>query len=498
MLSSNKLLGSISLVTISYLMSRILGFFREILLAQWTGVSDASDTLDLAFIIPDFLFYLSAGGYLAITLIPILSDLSKNNKDSLNDYFISLLYGLSVVFIVISIIFFLFRNQIVILLDVSNPALFIKLFIPIVFSQAFFFIGAILMSFQYFNNDFKYAAIAPVIYNSCIILFGWFFSSSPESTVYGFAVGGLVGSIIGHFFVQLIGASKNGLVFKVLKPKGVHILEYIRISLPLIIGQSIAVIDEQLFRYFGSLLTTGSIASFRYARRVALIPVGVIAQAVGVASYPTLSNLFVENKLEDFKLLIRKQLSILTVINTAVLILFLVNSDNIISIIYERGLFTNEDTLRVSSIFMVVSFGLIPWSLNQIVTRSYYVQKNYWFPVWVGTSITFLTILLLTFINNPSEENYAVIIISSLWLNTLVLSIFLTIKNERIVNSLLITDIIKIFLVGTATYFIIDNVTLYSGTPLFEILFDSLLILILIMLSLFVVKIKYVNLKRIK
>lgn len=498
MLSSNKLLGSISLVTISYLMSRILGFFREILLAQWTGVSDASDTLDLAFIIPDFLFYLSAGGYLAITLIPILSDLSKNNKDSLNDYFISLLYGLSVVFIVISIIFFLFRNQIVILLDVSNPALFIKLFIPIVFSQAFFFIGAILMSFQYFNNDFKYAAIAPVIYNSCIILFGWFFSSSPESTVYGFAVGGLVGSVIGHFFVQLIGASKNGLVFKVLKPKGVHILEYIRISLPLIIGQSIAVIDEQLFRYFGSLLTTGSIASFRYARRVALIPVGVIAQAVGVASYPTLSNLFVENKLEDFKLLIRKQLSILTVINTAVLILFLVNSDNIISIIYERGLFTSEDTLRVSSIFMVVSFGLIPWSLNQIVTRSYYVQKNYWFPVWVGTSITFLTILLLTFINNPSEENYAVIIISSLWLNTLVLSIFLTIKNERIVNSLLITDIIKIFLVGTATYFIIDNVTLYSGTPLFEILFDSLLILILIMLSLIVVKIKYVNLKRIK
>ena len=498
MLSSNKLLGSISLVTISYLMSRILGFFREILLAQWTGVSDASDTLDLAFIIPDFLFYLSAGGYLAITLIPILSDLSKNNKDSLNDYFISLLYGLSVVFIVISIIFFLFRNQIVILLDVSNPALFIKLFIPIVFSQAFFFIGAILMSFQYFNNDFKYAAIAPVIYNSCIILFGWFYSSSPESTVYGFAVGGLVGSVIGHFFVQLIGASKNGLVFKVLKPKGVHILEYIRISLPLIIGQSIAVIDEQLFRYFGSLLTTGSIASFRYARRVALIPVGVIAQAVGVASYPTLSNLFVENKLEDFKLLIRKQLSILTVINTAVLILFLVNSDNIISIIYERGLFTNEDTLRVSSIFMVVSFGLIPWSLNQIVTRSYYVQKNYWFPVWVGTSITFLTILLLTFINNPSEENYAVIIISSLWLNTLVLSIFLTIKNERIVNSLLITDIIKIFLVGTATYFIIDNVTLYSGTPLFEILFDSLLILILIMLSLIVVKIKYVNLKRIK
>ena len=153
--NSKKLLGSISLITVSYLMSRILGFFREILLAQWTGVTSASDTLDLAFIIPDFLFYLSAGGYLAITLIPILSDLSKNKESELNDYFVSLLYGLSLIFIAISFLFFLFRYQIVSLLNVENPDLFIKLFTPIVFSQAFFFIGAILMSFQYFKNDFK-------------------------------------------------------------------------------------------------------------------------------------------------------------------------------------------------------------------------------------------------------------------------------------------------------------------------------------------------------
>ena len=71
----NKLLGSISLISASYASSRVLGFFREILLANWAGVSEATDTLDLAFIIPDFLFYLSAGGYLAITLIPIMLSL---------------------------------------------------------------------------------------------------------------------------------------------------------------------------------------------------------------------------------------------------------------------------------------------------------------------------------------------------------------------------------------------------------------------------------------
>ena len=496
--NSRKLLGSISLITISYLMSRVLGFFREILLARWTGVSGASDTLDLAFIIPDFLFYLSAGGYLAITLIPILSDLSKNKERELNDYFVSLLYGLSLIFILISFLFFLFRYQIVNLLDVSNPDLFIKLFTPIVFSQAFFFIGAILMSFQYFNNDFKYAAIAPVIYNLSIILFGWVYSSSPESTVYGFAIGGLVGSIIGHLFLQLFGAKKNGLVFKFLKPRLEHVLQYVRISLPLILGQSIAVVDEQLFRYFGSLLSTGSIASFRYARRVALIPVGVVAQAVGVASYPMLSNLFVENKLDEFKLLVRKQLSALAVINTGFLIIFLTNSENIIEIIYQRGLFSPEDTLRVSSIFMVVAFGLIPWSLNQIITRSYYVQKNYWFPVWVGTSITIITVLILYLLKDPTEGSYAIVIISSLWINTLLLSIFLKIKDERLINRYQLLDFLKILVIGLVTYYLSISLELYSGNPLIELVSDTFFIFIVLLMSLLVVKMKYINLKRIR
>ena len=496
MANSKKLLGSISLITISYLMSRVLGFFREVLLAKWTGITSASDTLDLAFIIPDFLFYLSAGGYLAITLIPILSDISKNRETELNDYFVSLLYGLSIVFFTISFLSFLFRYQIVNLLDVENPDLFIKLFTPIIFSQTFFFIGAILMSFQYFKNDFKYAALAPVIYNSSIILFGWFYSTSPESTVYGFAIGGLVGSILGHLLLQLLGAKNNGLIFKALKPKLEHISQYIKISFPLIIGQSIAVIDEQLFRYFGSLLSTGSIASFRYARRVALIPVGVIAQAVGVASYPTLSKLFVENKFGDFKLLIKKQLSALAVINTGVLIIFLKNSENIIEIVYQRGLFSSEDTSRVSSIFMVVAFGLIPWSLNQIITRSYYVQKNYWFPVWVGTFITFVTIFTLKILSNPSGESYAVVIISSLWVNTLILSFFLKIKNERLIDKSLLLDLLKIVVVGFIAYFLSINFEFYSGSPILELIFDTLFIFIVILMSLFVVKMNYINLKR--
>ena len=491
-----KLIGPISIISIAYLSSRLLGFLREILLANWTGVSSASDTLDLAFIIPDFLFYLSAGGYLAITLIPILSDIKQKNNESLNDYFLSLLYGLSVIFIFISTIFFLFKNEIGLILEVQNLDLFLRLFTPIVFSQAFFFIGAILMSYQYFHNDFKYAALAPVIYNFSIIVFGWLNSSTPESTVYGFATGGLIGSIIGHFFIQLIGVKKSGLTFKFVSPKIEYIKEYLTVSLPLIVGQSIAVMDEQLFRIFGSFLGAGSVASFRYARRIALLPVGIVAQAVGVATYPTLSKLFVEKKFDELKRLIRTQISSLFLFNAVMVLILITNSQEIISIVYERGRFSSDDVIRVSSIMRIVALGIIPWSINQIVNRSYYVQKRYWFPVGVGTLGTLATTITLMLSNSASEINYSIIIISFLWAYSTFMLFSLKIEEEQILNGDLIYDIFLSLLFSGIIYTLLINLNLDFGNIFYNLVITSIIVVILFLVSISIIRMKYVEFKR--
>ena len=209
------------------------------------------------------------------------------------------------------------------------------------------------MSYQYFHDNFKYAALAPVVYNSTIILFGWLNSSTPEGTIKGFATGTLVGSIIGHFLIQIYGAKKSGLTFNFTSPRYVDLKEYITISLPLILGQSIAVVDEQLFRVFGSFLAAGSVATFRYARRIALLPVGIVAQAVGVASYPLLSRLFQKNDIDELLELVKKQLSYLFLIGSSLMVVAIINAEYLIEIIYERGAFTGDDTIRVSSVFKI-------------------------------------------------------------------------------------------------------------------------------------------------
>ncbi len=491
-----KLIGPISIISIAYLSSRILGFLREVLLAKWTGVSSASDTLDLAFIIPDFLFYLSAGGYLAITLIPILSDIKKKDSESLNDYFLSLLFGLSIIFIFISTVFFLFKNEISLILEVQNQALFSKLFSPIVFSQAFFFIGAILMSYQYFHNDFKYPALAPVVYNFSIILFGWLNSSTPESTVYGFAVGGFIGSVIGHFFIQLIGVKKSGLTFKFVTPKIKYIKEYLTVSLPLILGQSIAVMDEQLFRIFGSFLGAGTVASFRYARRIVLLPVGIVAQAVGVASYPTLSKLFVDKKFDELKKIIRIHLSSLFLFNAVMALILVINSQEIISIVYERGRFSRNDAVRVSSIMQIVALGVVPWSINQIVNRSYYIQKRYWFPVSIGTFGTLATTLALLGSNNASEINYSIIIISFLWAYSAFMLFSLKIEGESILNKDLVYDILLSLLLSIIIYVLLINLDLDFENTIFRLIMNSIIVIISFLVSTSIIRMNYVEFKR--
>ena len=484
-----KVIGSISIVTVSYLMSRVLGFYREIMLAKWTGLSEATDILDLAFVIPDFLFYLSAGGYLAITLIPLLN---KQQEDKVNKYYLSLLYGLTIIFIILTLSTYFLRYQIANFLNVKNIEFFIEIFTPVVFSQLFFFIGAILMAFQYFKENFLYPSLAPVIYNCSIIFFGWINSTSPEETVKGFAIGTLVGSILGHLIIQLIGVIKSGLIIQYFLPNVKYLKEYLFISLPLIVGQSIAVIDEQLFRYFGSLLDTGSIASFRYARRIALLPVGIIAQAIGVASYPFLSKLFKNNKYDELKILVRKQLVYLLVLNGALMVFGLVNSESIIKIVYQRGNFTAIETNTVSSIFFIICFAILPWSINQILTRTFYVQEEFWFPVVSGTLVTLLTILYMSQIKNPSTLKFALAIVFSLYVYTFILLLKLDIDREKLLNKELFNDFIKSLLIFSTSYFTVEKIDFSNEITSMSLSILAIAIIVFVLVKL--LKFKYINL----
>ncbi len=261
-------------------------------------------------------------------------------------------------------------------------------------------------------------------------------------------------------------------------------------------ARSIAVMDEQLFRIFGSFLGAGSVASFRYARRIALLPVGIVAQAVGVASYPTLSKMFVEKKFDELKNIIRTQLSSLFLFNVVMVLILVINSEEIISIVYERGRFSSADVIRVSSIMKVVALGVVPWSINQIVNRSYYVQKRYWFPVGVGTIGTLGTTITLLLSSNASEINYSIIIISFLWAYAAFMLFSLKIEGESILDTALIYDIFLCLLLSGIIYTALINLNLDFGNIIYNLVVTSIIVIISFLVSISIIRMNYVEFKR--
>ena len=83
------------------------------------------------------------------------------------------------------------------------------------------------------------------------------------------------------------------------------------------------------------------------------------------------------DEIEELVLLVRKQLSYLFLFNGAVMVFCLANAESIISIIYERGAFNSTNTLTVASIFSIIVFAILPWSMNQVLTRSYCINRGH-------------------------------------------------------------------------------------------------------------------------
>jgi len=132
-------------------------------------------------------------------------------------------------------------------------------------------------------------ALIPLVYNGCIIAGGLLLGSRGME---GFCWGVLVGAILGSFALPLLAARTGEQGTLRYRPLFRHadLKRFILLALPLMLGQSVVVLDEQLLRVFGSLTVEGAVSWLNYARRVMLVPVGVVAQAAGVQRFVHVSS----------------------------------------------------------------------------------------------------------------------------------------------------------------------------------------------------------------
>jgi putative peptidoglycan lipid II flippase len=386
--------GAALVIAASVLLSRLLGLGREALLASLIGINTEGDLYRQAFAIPDFLNYLLAGAYLSITLIPILSrHLERGQTEEASRAFTSVFRFVGWAILALTAVMWLAADPLVSLVfpETSDHERLVSLTRLVLPAQVFLVMGALLMAVQYTHRRFFLPALAPIVYNLGIIAGGligtWLGEASPEAFLWG----AVVGSAVGNFGLQWFGARSTGTWLTRLSGADSSVKEYLILALPLMLGQSIAVLDEQFVRWFGQV-DQGATSALTFARQLNMVPVGVIAQAAGVAAFPFLARLAAGGDDVELARTTGRAARNTVFVAAAATAALIVLARPLVRLLYQYGEFTSANTELVASLLILYAFSIPAWGLHQILSRHFYAKRKMWTVVLIGTAGTVVAI----------------------------------------------------------------------------------------------------------
>ncbi len=378
----------------SVLLSRLLGLAREALLAGLIGVTAETDLYKQAFTIPDLLSYLLAGAYLTITLIPILSrQLEAGDAEAANRAFTSVFRFVATGIVGLTAVMWVFAGPIVGLLfpEAADPDRLVAMTRLVLPAQIFLVVGSLLMAVQYTHRRFLLPALAPIFYNLGIISGGLAGTAMGDPSPEAFLWGAVLGSALGNFAIQWFGARRTGTWFTRNLDGDSYVGEYLLLALPLMIGQSVAVLDEQFVRIFGQV-EVGTTAALDFARRLNMVPIGVIAQAAGVAAYPFLARLAARGDEDGLAATTGRAARNTVFIALAATVTVFVLARPLVRLIYQYGEFSAENGDLVARLLSIYALSIPAWGLHQILARHFYAKRKMWTPVLIGTAFTLLAV----------------------------------------------------------------------------------------------------------
>ena len=389
--------GIASLIMMSSVfLSRIIGLFRESVIAYVGGAGGQVDAYQLAFLIPEILNHVAATGFLSITFIPIFSGYLARNMEEEGWRVFSVIFTVFGFFLLLLILAGCFWTDTLvdfIAPGVKDPvvkALTVRMTRIVLPAQFFFFTGGLFMAVQFSRERFFIPALAPLLYNLGIIAGGLVLG--PQIGIEGFAWGVLGGAFAGNFLMQWIGAGRIGMKF-VLSVNVRHpdVRRYFFLTLPLILGLTMIFSTEVFFRFFGSYLPKGTVAALNYGLRIVFILVGLFGQAVGTATYPFMARLVAQGQMEEVKKLMNRTLSTLSLV-IPFSALFIVLRHEVVFLLFQRGRFDAAATALTSNLLPYLLLGAFAFSAQTIVVRGYYAMQNTLFPALLGTAAVLLSI----------------------------------------------------------------------------------------------------------
>lgn len=370
------------------LLSRILGFVRDVVIAWFFGAGLSSDAFFVAFRIPNLLRRLFAEGSLSIAFIPVFTEyLHKRGRSEAFQLAASALRLLSLILVLVTLLGIFCAPLIVPVIApgfIDSPD---KLALTVTLTRIVFpyilFIGLVALCMGILNvlGHFAAPALAPVFLNLAMIGSVLWLAPHMEHPVKGLAWGVIIGGIL-QLSLQVPFLIQNGVYFW-RKARLYHpgLKRIGTLMLPTVFGAAVYQINILIGTLLASLLSEGSVSYLYYADRLVQFPLGVFAIAMATAVLPSLSR---EAACGDFDALrgtFGHAINLVFFITVPAMVGLIVLREPIVALLFKRGAFDSDSVRLTAAALLYYSIGLWAFSAVRIVVSTFYALQNTKTPV---------------------------------------------------------------------------------------------------------------------
>jgi putative peptidoglycan lipid II flippase len=274
--------------------------------------------------------------------------------------------------------------------DPEKAALCTRLTRIVLPAQLFFFAGGVFGAVLLVRKQFSVQAVTPLIYGLGTIVGGVLLVH--RIGVSSLAFGTLAGAFLGPFLLNAIFARRAGTHYRpILDWRDPGLREWVRLSLPLIVGVSLVSADNWIIAHFASE-TEGVVTLMTYAKTLFTAPMTILAQAAGAASMPFFASLWSKERHYEFATSVADSVSRVASLGLLAASGMVALAAPLVELIYMGGRFSAADCREVAGYFAVFSISMFLWSAQAIYSRAFYAAGNTLIPMVASTLVTLLSL----------------------------------------------------------------------------------------------------------
>ena len=459
---SPSVLKAAWIIAVVTIVSKLIGFVRDIIIANYYGAAMVSDAYYYAYQIPSLSLILlgGVGGPFHSATVAIFSKLIPNLQEKptehVNKLYSTFMTATIIFFLALSVIMFIFPRQIMGLIisggspDMINlAATHLKIMTPLLVIGG---IVGIYYGILIIYRQFMLPNLSPIIMSLAII--GVVIAAPSDQKGYALAWATTIGAIL-QLIIQYPNIRKLG--YK-LKPNfaftnNPEFKEICELLFPAVLSSTVGQIHIYVDMFFTSSISEGAWTAIGYANRVFQFPVGILVTAFLVPLFPIFAKLVADKDYNGIKNYFNKGVGVLFFGAIPIIIGILVVGMDAVRLVFERGLFDEKATFMVTEALWFLSVSIIPYVFRDSITRVYYSFNDSKTPFVVAFSSIVLKLVLNYILISKMHFGIGGITLSTSLVtlfNACVLGFFITKKMDMDYKSLFI-NLFKMVVAGAIT-----------------------------------------------